>query len=112
MIVSALVAWGLGYCRCGRREYISSITLAFAQMMYFFFISWPSYGGEDGLALYGRNHFPGLNTFDPIQFYLIVFVFLWCVTFCRLMQSAFGLALNAARQSPARVETNGLNTTA
>ena len=112
LLVSAMVAWGIGVLSLRTRGvYFIMITLAFAQMMYFFFISWPSYGGEDGLALYGRNHFPGLNTFDPIQFYLIVFAFLCGALLFKagLMQSAFGLALNAARQSPARVETNGIN---
>ena len=35
------------------------ITLAFAQMIYYFAISWPAYGGEDGLSIFVRNQFPG-----------------------------------------------------
>ena len=34
------------------------ITLAFAQMIYYFAISWPAYGGEDGLSIYVRNTSP------------------------------------------------------
>ena len=42
--------------------YFIMITLAFAQMLYFFSISWPNYGGEDGLSIYMRNSLPMLNT--------------------------------------------------
>ena len=45
------------------------ITLAFAQMIYYFAISWPAYGGEDGLSIYVRNGFPGLNTLEPMPFF-------------------------------------------
>ncbi|MEM7290458.1 MAG: branched-chain amino acid ABC transporter permease, partial [Pseudomonadota bacterium] len=91
--------------------YFIMITLAFAQMMFFFSISWSAYGGEDGLSIYVRNDFPGLNTLDPIQFFLICFVILVGVLFlsAKLARSPFGLALNAARQSPQRVETVGLS---
>lgn len=91
--------------------YFIMITLAFAQMMYYFSISWSAYGGEDGMSIYVRNDFPGLNTLDPIQFYLLCFVILmaalWLMS--RLVKSPFGLALNAARQSPQRVQAVGLD---
>ena len=91
--------------------YFIMITLAFAQMMYYFSVSWSAYGGEDGMSIYVRNNFPGLNTLDPIQFYSLCFVLLlislWFVS--RLIKSPFGLALNAARQSPQRVQAVGLD---
>jgi branched-chain amino acid transport system permease protein len=91
--------------------YFIMITLAFGQMFYFFSISWPAYGGEDGLSIYVRNGFPGLNTLDPIQFFGICFVLLCGALWfnARLARAPFGLALNAARQVPARVETVGLS---
>ncbi|SDE67522.1 amino acid/amide ABC transporter membrane protein 2, HAAT family [Salipiger thiooxidans] len=91
--------------------YFIMITLAFGQMMYFFAISWPAYGGEDGLSIYVRNGFPGLNTLDPIQFYGLCFglLCLVLVLHARLMRSPFGLALNAARQVPERVRAVGLD---
>ncbi|MEM1373750.1 MAG: branched-chain amino acid ABC transporter permease [Pseudomonadota bacterium] len=91
--------------------YFIMITLAFGQMFFFFSISWSAYGGEDGLSIYVRNGFPGLNTLVPIQFFALCFAAL-CLALLvqwRLGASAFGLALNAARQSPARVETVGLS---
>lgn len=91
--------------------YFIMITLAFGQMLYYFAISWPAYGGEDGLLIYVRNDFPGLNTLDPIQFFAITFTLLMAAVLfsARLAKSPFGLALNAARQSPQRVETIGLS---
>ncbi len=91
--------------------YFIMITLAFGQMFYFFAISWTAYGGEDGLPIYVRNNFPGLNTLDPIQFFGLCLVLLLIVLLinARLAGSPFGLALNAARQVPMRVETVGLN---
>lgn len=93
--------------------YFIMITLAFGQMFFFFSISWSEYGGEDGLSIYVRNSFPGLNTLDPIQFYAICFTILCAALFFthRLIKSPFGLALNAARQSPQRVITVGLDPT-
>ncbi|WP_170787784.1 branched-chain amino acid ABC transporter permease [Ruegeria lacuscaerulensis] len=91
--------------------YFIMITLAFGQMFFFFAISWPAYGGEDGLSIYIRNSFPGMNTLDPIQFFGICFAILSLVLWLnvRLVKSPFGLALNAARQSSERVEAVGLD---
>ncbi len=90
--------------------YFIMLSLAFGQMLYYFAISWPAYGGEDGLSIYVRNGFPGLNTLDPIQFFAICFALLLLALFFthRLMNSPFGLALNAARQSPLRAATVGV----
>ena len=110
--VSALTAWVIGLLSLRTSGvYFIMITLAFGQMFFFFAISWSAYGGEDGLSIYVRNGFPGLNTLVPIQFFGLCFALLCLVLFLvsRLMASPFGLALNAARQVPQRVETVGLN---
>ena len=91
--------------------YFIMVTLAFGQMFFYFAISWPAYGGEDGLLIYVRNSFPGLNTLDPIQFFGICYVLLCAALFfsARLAGSAFGLALSGARQNAERVQTIGIN---
>ncbi|QIK40594.1 branched-chain amino acid ABC transporter permease [Pontivivens nitratireducens] len=91
--------------------YFIMITLAFGQMFYYFAISWPAYGGEDGLSIYVRNGFPGLNTLQPIQFFALCYALLIValVLCARINASPFGLALNAVRQSAQRVETVGLS---
>ena len=112
ILLSAFLAFLIGMVSLKTSGvYFIMITLAFAQMMYYFSISWSAYGGEDGMSIYVRNDFPGLNTLDPIQFYLLCFVILmaalWLMS--RLVKSPFGLALNAARQSPQRVQAVGLD---
>ena len=114
VVISALAAFLIGVLSLRTSGvYFIMITLAFGQMFFFFSISWSEYGGEDGLSIYVRNGFPGLNTLDPIQFYAICFVILCVGLFFvhRLAQSPFGLALNAARQTPQRVVTVGLDPT-
>ncbi|MEX5727334.1 branched-chain amino acid transport system permease protein [Rhodovulum iodosum] len=90
--------------------YFIMITLAFGQMLFYFAISWPAYGGEDGLSIYVRNGFPGLNTLDPIQFFALAFGLLaLALLFAHLLaRSRFGLALQGARQNPARVAALGI----
>ncbi|PVH30222.1 branched-chain amino acid ABC transporter permease [Pararhodobacter oceanensis] len=87
------------------------ITLAFAQMFYYFAISWPAYGGEDGLPIYVRNQFPGLNTMRPLELFLICWGVLMAglALFATLRASRFGAALMAIRQNPDRVASLGIN---
>jgi len=111
ILTSALAALAIGALSLRTSGvYFIMITLAFGQMFYYFAISWPAYGGEDGLSIYVRNGFPGLNTLDPIQFFGLAFAVLVLVVFFtgRLGRSPFGLALGAARQNAERVETVGV----
>lgn len=112
MAVSALAALLIGVLSLRTTGvYFIMITLAFGQMFYFFSISWAQYGGEDGLSIYVRNNFPGVNTLVPINFFVICFVILCAVLLLNALmaKSAFGLALNSARQNAQRVETIGLD---
>ncbi|MEY8120503.1 branched-chain amino acid ABC transporter permease [Falsihalocynthiibacter sp. BN13B15] len=112
VIAAGLAALVIGaICLRTTGVYFIMITLAFGQMFYYFAISWPAYGGEDGLSIYVRNGFPGLNTLDPIQFFGICFGVLIAglIAASAIAKSQFGLALNAARQSPIRVETVGIS---
>ena len=93
--------------------YFIMVTLAFAQMIYYFAISWPRYGGEDGLSFYVRNSFPGLNTFDPIQYFAICagLLALALLFTAVVTQSRFGLALQATRQNEQRSTAVGIRAT-
>ena len=111
LIASALAALVIGALSLRTTGvYFIMITLAFGQMLFYFAISWPTYGGEDGMSIYLRNDFPGVNTLVPMNFFLICFAVLVVVLVLadRLGKSAFGLALQASRQNVARVEAVGL----
>ncbi|KIT16786.1 branched-chain amino acid ABC transporter permease [Jannaschia aquimarina] len=107
--LAALVIGALSLRTSG--AYFIMITLAFGQMFYYFAVTWSAYGGEDGMSIYVRGGFPGLNTLDPLHFFGLSFAVLTLVLLLVRMidRSPFGLALNAVRQSPARVETVGIS---
>ena len=110
IIASALAALAIGALSLRTSGvYFIMITLAFGQMFFYFAISWPAYGGEDGLSIYVRNGFPGLNTMDPIQFFALVYVILLAMLalVTAIRRSPFGLMLGAARQNPERVQAIG-----
>lgn len=112
----AIIASGLAALPIGALSlrtagvYFIMITLAFAQMIFYFAVSWPAYGGEDGLSIYVRNNFPGLDTLDPLSFFAICYVILIAVLFfsSRLARSRFGLALEGARQNELRLASVGI----
>jgi branched-chain amino acid transport system permease protein len=91
--------------------YFIMITLAFAQMIYYFAVSWPAYGGEDGLSIAVRGAIPGVNTADPLQFFLVCYGVLLIALFFfrRARDSRFGAALQAARQNERRAAAVGID---
>ena len=106
VVASALAALAIGLLSLRTAgAYFIMVTLAFGQMFYYFAISWPAYGGEDGLPIYVRNEFPGLDTLDPLQFFALAFALLLAALWLAraVASSAFGHALDAARQCPERV---------
>ncbi|MDD2868591.1 branched-chain amino acid ABC transporter permease [Neomegalonema sp.] len=89
--------------------YFLMITLAFAQMIYYFALSWPAYGGDDGLS-FRRGIFPGLNSARPLPYFWICLgaLLIGLALFQILRASRFGTALEATRQNPQRVEALGI----
>ena len=112
VILSGLVALAIGAISLRTSGvYFIMITLAFAQMIYYFAISWPAYGGEDGVSLALRNSFPGIGTALPLNFFLICYALLIAALwlFARLRDSRFGAALQAARQNEVRIAAVGIS---
>lgn len=110
-LIAGLVGLGIGTISLRTSGvYFIMITLAFAQMIYYFSISWPAYGGEDGLSIAVRNKFPGLNTMRPMEFFLVAYGLLMLTLglFALIRSSRFGAALQAVRQNDVRVASIGI----
>ena len=111
MVVSALAAALIGAMSLRTRGvYFIMVTLAFAQMVYYFAISWPKYGGEDGLSFYVRNKLGGINTMVPLNYFLICATLLMlALGFTAIITRArFGLALQSVRANPQRALAVGI----
>jgi branched-chain amino acid transport system permease protein len=88
------------------------ITLAFAQMLFFLFVSLKAYGGDDGLIVRRRNVLPGLDTRDDTTFYFICLAIavVFFALLNRIMRSRFGLVLGGIRQNERRMASIGIPT--
>jgi branched-chain amino acid transport system permease protein len=90
--------------------YFAMITLALAQMVYFFFISASFSGGENGLQGVPRGSFLGLvnlqNNIAMYYFVLGIFVFGYLVV-ARAVHSPFGQILRAIRDNEPRAISLG-----
>lgn len=88
------------------------ITLAFGQMAFFTAASLSAYGGDDGYTLFARSTLFGHRLLeDRVAFHylcLASLVLAWGL--CRVwLASRFGRVLQAARQSPLRVQALGFD---
>lgn len=89
------------------------ITLAFAQMFYFLFVSLRPYGGDDGLPIAVRSRFGMLDLGDPLMLYgtALVLVILALGVTQRLVQARFGMVLRGSRINERRMRALGFPTT-
>lgn len=113
VVVSSLVAVAIGALslRTSGIHFIM-ITLAFAQMLFYFFDSLEAYGGDDGLSLWGRNELPGLDLDNDTVFYYVCFAALGLfVALChRLVHSRFGMVIRGCAQNERRMRALGFPT--
>lgn len=88
------------------------ITLAFAQMVYFLFVSLKAYGGDDGLIVRRRNVLADLNMADDTTFYYVTIgiAVLYFIVFAKLVRSQFGIVLGGIRQNERRMAAIGIST--
>jgi branched-chain amino acid transport system permease protein len=112
--VAAIVAAAIGALSLRTRGvYFIMITLAFAQMMYYLFISLRAYGGEDGLTLPARSRLAdGLSLANDVALYYVVLAILAAALFLlgRLLDARFGQVLQAIRDNETRMEAVGFPT--
>jgi branched-chain amino acid transport system permease protein len=93
--------------------YFAMITLALAQMMFFFAVQAPFTGGEDGIQAVPRGKLFGLiNLADQINMYFTVLaIFLGCfLLIYRIINSPFGEVLKAIRENEPRAISLGYHT--
>jgi len=109
--VAALAALVIGAISLRTRGvYFIMITLAFAQMMYYVFVSLKAYGGDDGLSLPGRSSIGlGVSLSNDFVWYYIVLALLALVLFLlhRLLDARFGRVIEAIRENETRATAIG-----
>ncbi len=89
--------------------YFIMITLAFAQMLYFLFVSLEKFGGDDGMAT-DRSDFILIDLYEPLRLYYLILCALVItgIILSVLVRSRFGVTLQAIKSNPSRVEAMGL----
>jgi len=110
-VVLGVVAGALAIRRQG--IYFAMITLALAQMVYFFSLQVQFTGGEDGIQAVPRGQLFGvIDLSTPATMYPLVlviflagFLFIW-----RVVHSPFGQVLKAIRENEARATSLGYDT--
>ena len=108
---AALLGLAFGWLAIRRTGiYFAMITLALAQMTYFFALQAPFTGGEDGLQPIPRGHLFGLldlgQMLNMYYFTLGVFVFGFLLIY-RAVHSPFGQVLKAIRENETRAVSLG-----
>ena len=96
-----------------RGVYFIMITLAFAQMVFFAFVSIEEYGGDDGLVIDLRSETGGIVDLEnAAQLYYVVLGVLAAVMYLvrRIVRSRFGLVIRGSRDNDARMHSLGFNT--
>ncbi|QDD65964.1 branched-chain amino acid ABC transporter permease [Herbaspirillum seropedicae] len=110
-LVTALVGLVIGVIALRTRAvYFIMITMALAQLFYYFFVGFRYYGGDDGLQVTARPLLGfGLDMSGDNAFYWVVLAWLVAsfILLQRLLASRFGLALNAIRQNERRAQAIG-----
>lgn len=93
--------------------YFAMITLALAQMVYFFAVQAPFTGGEDGIQAVPRGRLFGLiDLADITAMYVTVFVIFFggFLLIYRIIHSPFGQVLKAIRENEPRAISLGYDT--
>lgn len=96
-----------------RGVYFIMITLAFAQMLFFAFISIEEYGGDDGLTVTTRSDFGPLLDIenDKVLYYVILATLMLMVyVIHRIINSRFGNVIQGARSNEPRMQALGYGT--
>ncbi|TVQ58359.1 MAG: branched-chain amino acid ABC transporter permease [Rhodobacteraceae bacterium] len=113
MAAAALFALATGAIALRTRGvYFIMITLAFGQMVYYALTALSTYGGDDGMTLWGRSQVAGFDLFrDRRAFYWLCLgaaAGTWALVRA-VSRSHFGRVLEGARQNEARMAALGFD---
>ena len=88
------------------------ITLAFAQMFFYLFVSLKEYGGEDGLSISPRSHLLGLDMGSALTLYYTAFACVLAVVVWtqHMVHAPIGMVLQAIRMNERRMNALGFHT--
>lgn len=106
---------GLGFAVLSTRRhgiYFAMVTLALAQLVFFFLVQAEFTGGEDGMHGIPRGHLLGLINLENnlTMYYFVLAVFLGCYLLVqRVVTSPFGQILKSIKQNEPRAISLGYN---
>ena len=125
-VASGFVQWPLAIIACAlfalavgalslrtRGVYFIMITLAFAQLIYYFGVGLDRYGADDGLSIRQRSAFAGpIDLSNRTQFYYLCFLLLIATIHVvwHLVNSRFGMVLQGSRSNDRRMRAIGFPT--
>ena len=106
VLAAAALGLGIGALAIRRQGiYFAMVTLAFAQMVYFFAVQAPFTGGEDGIQAVPRGKLFGfidLASDRTLYFVVLAIVFGALLLIYRIIHSPFGQVLKAIRDNEPR----------
>ncbi len=89
------------------------ITLAFAQMLFYFFVSLRRYNGEDGIALWSRSVAGGWLDLEELRvfyYFALACLLLFLAFAVRLYHSRFGRVIRGSKDNDRRMQALGFPT--
>ena len=110
VLVSMLFALAIGALSLRTRGFqFIMVTLAFAQMVYYFAQSLRNWGGDDGFTLPQRDSLGFISLADHTTFYYVVLVLLVLVVLLanRIVKSEFGMVIRGIRDNERRAAAVG-----
>lgn len=109
--VCALLGLGIGFLALRTSGiYFIMITLAFAQMLFFLFVSLENFGGDDGMSI-DRAEFIFIDLWEPLRLYYLVWaaLFISSILLMLIVNSRFGVILRGIKDNKSRIEAMGLS---
>lgn len=99
-------------CLRTKGVYFIMITMAFAQMLFYFIVSLEEYGGDDGLVIDTRSELPLIEFSNPLTLYFFCYLSLVAALLIvrTIAHSRFGMVIRGAKDNNERLITLGYNT--